>query len=175
MSAKVEQSIIFTAEGKAGGQFQNVNLPQPRQSQADNKGQPIQLPLLAIQNLAQLIEQQRRQSEQNMASIHPSPFQGRPISPSQPETARPSSEMLMRTCFSESSANALGPLSKQVSSYLLNRHTVITITSRLPVSMLCSFFNPYYFHCWQSLISIKQPFNHDRKLYPLLSPDLLQH
>ncbi len=75
--------------------------------------QGLELPFSAIQNLARLIEAQRRQSELSLQNLRASPFQGRPISPPKADS-KTSSELAMRHCFSESSADGLGALSKQV-------------------------------------------------------------
>lgn len=77
------------------------------------------MPSSAIQNLAQLIEQQRSQRELSMSRFHPSPFQGRPSSPV--GKSKPTSGIQMRSCLSESSAQGLGALSKQVCRFCTER------------------------------------------------------
>lgn len=71
------------------------------------------LPMAAIQDLARLIRQQQQlQSQQALAQVQQSPFQGRPASPGT-RVSEAGPPLHMRSCFSESSAERLGAIDKK--------------------------------------------------------------
>ena len=108
--------VCFHTDASFGSELKSKPKGVPRAVEdgaAKSSGPQLPLPFSAIQNLARLIEEQRRQSELSMQSIRASPFQGRPVSPPKADP-KTSSELAMRHCFSEGSANGLGALSKQV-------------------------------------------------------------